>query len=139
VSLREKFFFRIIKIVLRGDFYTAESTLSFSAIAHGIVLIGNISNPAVIFSSPIQPSGLFAAYIVGLLLLGGGIAEVLSSRGSTPYSRCIFLMTQFIGWLALAVAVVINPFSHVLVNIAYVTIVVLAAGLYLSAAAGDGE
>jgi hypothetical protein len=139
VSLKQKFVYKLLKIVLRDDYYTVESTLAFSAVAHGALLLGNVSNSVMVFSPSLQQSGLFSSYIVGSVLLFSGLAVVLAGHGRVIGSRCAALMAQFVGWTALALAVLFNPFLSILVNVAYITIAVLAAGLYLSAATGDGE
>ncbi len=139
MSLREKFTYKLLKVVLTDDYYTVESTLGFSAVAHGVILLGNISNSAMLFSPALNRSGIFVSYLVGSVLLASGLAVVLAGHKKVLGSRCLALMSQFIGWSALTTAVVFNPFSNILVNIAYMTIAALSAGLYLSAATGDGE
>lgn len=139
MNIAERFFYNLMRLALGGKLDPVEGTLAFSAVAHGLLLLADVTNASMIFSANGGPGGIVASRIVGAGLLVSGILVVLANHGKMCVSRQPALLAQFTAWAALFVAVFLNPLSNIILNFGYGTIAIITATIYLVVATGDGE
>jgi hypothetical protein len=139
VKLTDRIAYRFLKNVLCGRLEPFEGTLAFSALTHGVLLTFNISNSAMIFAPKLDYMGIVISCFVGGIMMASGIAVIMFNYGRFCRMRRAALMAQFIGWASLFFAVLFNPFSNIVVNMAYATIAILSSIVYLGVSAEEAS
>lgn len=127
-KLRDKF----ITAILFGRFEPIETTISASAMVHGILLIGYNA-----FYGPLLGVNAGLEVFAGTALCISGVSIIRSICMEYHQVRRFSAYGQFLSWTLLSGLILYSPLVHYFLHFGYATLSFIAAFLYLNLSLGD--